>query len=405
MLRIAIAAAIFIITLAVIILRPYRIPESIAAAAGAVLMLLGGFVGLPEAWSVISEEWNLYGFFLGLMTVSALADQAGIFEILALQAGRWAEGRALRLYLAIFAVGVLITAFLSNDASALILTPIVYALVTRLRLPVMPFMFACTFIANTASFVLPVSNPINILILNTFEQELGTFLRYLLLPSLLSILFNIGVFVLLFHRDLKLSYNLDELPRAENVDPRLLRYAGAVLLLLGAGYVIASSLEIPLAFVALSGALLLLSGTILFRRFDLKRLKREISWSLFVFVTGMFLVVRGIENAGLTAAFGNFLLQFSATNQLSGILAVAGGTALGSNLINNLPMALIIVSTLSHTQTTPLLHQMLVLAAMLWILLLRRKGLEVSTLEYFKLGMILVPTMIVGGSILILLRL
>jgi len=423
LLRIVIATVIFILTLTVIIARPYRIPESIAAAAGATLMLLGGFVGPNEAWSVVSAQWNLYGFFLGLMAVSALADQAGIFDMLALQAGRWAGGRALRLYVAIFAIGVLITAFLSNDASALILTPVVYALVTRLRLPVMPFMFACTFIANTASFVLPVSNPINILILDSFSQGLGTFLRYLLLPSLLGILFNIGVFVLLFHRDLDLSYALDELPPAKDADPRLLRYSGIVLLLLGVGYVVASSLEIPLAFVALSGALLLLCGSVVFRHLELKRLREEISWSLFIFVTGMFLVVRGVENTGLTAVFGNFLLQFSATSQLSGILAVAGGTALGSNLINNLPMALVIVSSLSHTQAGPLLHQMLVfaailgadlgpnltivgsLAAMLWLLLLRRKGLDVSTLEYFKLGMILVPIMIVGGSILIWLRL
>lgn len=416
-------AAIFTLTLAAIIIRPYRVPESIVAAAGAGLMLLGGFVGLHEAWNVIRGEWNLYGFFLGLMMVSALADQAGIFEILAFQAGRWAGGRALRLYLAIFALGALITTFLSNDASALILTPIVYALVTRLRLPVMPFMFACTFIANTASFVLPVSNPINILILDTFGEGLATFLQYLLLPSLLGILFNIGIFVLLFRHDLNLSYNLDELAQMKNVDSRLLRYTSVVLLFLGAGYVIASSLEIPLAFVALSGALLLLSGSLVLGRLDLTRLRKEISWSLFIFVTGMFLIVRGVENVGLSTAFGNFLLQFSKSSQLSGILAVAGGTALGSNLINNLPMALIVVSTLNHTQTLPMLHQMLVfaailgadlgpnltivgsLAAMLWLLLLRRKGLEVSTLEYFKLGMILVPIMIIGGSILIWLRL
>lgn len=387
------------------------------------MMLLGGYVGPHEAWKVISGEWNLYGFFLGLMAVSALADQAGIFEMLALQAGRWARGRALRLFLAIFIIGASITAFLSNDASALILTPVVYALVTRLRLPVMPFMFACTFIANTASFVLPVSNPINILILDNFSQGLGTYLQYLLLPSLLVILLNIGIFVLLFRQDLNLSYNLDELPPANITDPRLLRYTGAVLLLLGAGYVIASSLQVPLSFVAMSGAALLLSGTAIFHRLDLKRLRKEISWSLFVFVIGMFLVVRGIENAGLTAAFGNFLLQFSKTNPLSGILAVAGGTSLGSNLINNLPMALVMISTLNHTQAAPLLQHVLIfatiigadlgpnltivgsLAAMLWILLLRRKGLEVSALEYFKLGMILVPIMIVGGSILIWLKL
>ncbi len=422
LLRIAIAFAIFLLTLAVIILRPYRLPESIAAAAGGGLMLLGGFVGLPEAWQMISGQWNLYGFFLGLMIISALADQAGIFEMLALQAGLWANGQAIRLYLAIFIIGVLITAFLSNDASALILTPIVYALVTRLRLPVMPFMFACTFIANTASFLLPVSNPINILFMDSFDQGLGTFLQYLLLPSLIGILLNIGIFILLFRQDLNLGYNLDELPKVKNDDPRLLRFTIFILMLIGLGYVIASILEIPVSFVALSGALLLLVGMFIFQKLAINRLRKEISWSLFVFVTGMFLIVRGVENVGITASFGNFLLHLSTTNWLTEVLAVAGGTAFGSNLINNLPMALVMVSTLHQAHIAPVLQQMLVfaailgadlgpnltivgsLAAMLWILLLRRKGLEVSLLEYFKLGIVLVPAMIMAGSILIWLR-
>ena len=169
----------------------------------------------------------------------------------------------------------------------------------------------------------------------------------------------------------------------------------------------------------MSGALLLLFGMLFSHHLELTRLKKEISWSLFVFVTGMFVVVRGVENVGVTALFGSFLLHLSNANQFSDVLAVAGGTALGSNLINNLPMALVIVSTLNHSQMAPVLHQMLVfaailgadlgpnltivgsLAAMLWILLLRRKGLEVSTIEYFKLGMILVPALIVLGSLLI----
>ena len=141
-------------------MRPYRISETLASSVGAVLMLLGGYVRPSEAASMLLHEWNVYGFFLGLMAISALADQAGIFEMLAYRAGRWARGSGLRLYLAVFAIGTGITAFLSNDATALILTPVVYALVTRLRLPVMPFMFACTFIADTASFLPPVSNPV-----------------------------------------------------------------------------------------------------------------------------------------------------------------------------------------------------------------------------------------------------
>jgi arsenical pump membrane protein len=141
-------------------------------------MLLGGFVRPGEAVRVLVGETNIYGFFLGLMAISALAAQAGIFDVLANRAGRWAGGSARRLLLGVFLIGAVITAFLSNDATALILTPAVYALVTRLRIPVLPYMFACTFIADTASFLLPVSNPINILVLDALGGALGTFLRY-----------------------------------------------------------------------------------------------------------------------------------------------------------------------------------------------------------------------------------
>jgi arsenical pump membrane protein len=198
MLHLVIGVLIFSITLGTILIRPYRISEALAAAVGAVLMLLAGILSLPQAFQVVRGEWNIYGFFLGLMTISALADQAGVFNSLAALAGHWAGGSARKLYLGIFLIGALITAMLSNDATALILTPAVYALVTRLRLPALPFMFACTFIADTASFLLPVSNPINILVLDQFGGGLGVFLRYLALPVLFCIVFNIALFFRLF---------------------------------------------------------------------------------------------------------------------------------------------------------------------------------------------------------------
>jgi arsenical pump membrane protein len=203
MLRPIIGTLIFLITVGLITARPWRVTEAVAAAGGAVLMVLGGSVQPAEAVAALREEWNVYGFFLGPMTISALADQAGVFEAIASEVGRWAGGSAKRLYLAVFAVGTLITAFLSNDATALILTPVVYTLVTRLRLPALPFMFACTFIANAALFLLPVSNPINILVLDVFGGGLGTFLRYLFLPSLFCIALNTGLFSWLFRRALR----------------------------------------------------------------------------------------------------------------------------------------------------------------------------------------------------------
>lgn len=236
-----IGVLIFLVTLGIIMIRPFGISEAMAAAGGAVLMILGRYVRPAEALSLLLRDWNVYGFFLGLMAISALADQAGIFEMLAYQAGRWAQGSGLRLYLAVFAVGAGITAFLSNDATALILTPVVYSLVTRLRLPVMPFMFACTFIADTASFVLPVSNPINILVLNTFGDGLSTFLRYLLLPGLFCIGLNIALFVWLFRHDLRIRYNTKDLAQVELTNRHFFWFTVATLVLIAIAYVVASS--------------------------------------------------------------------------------------------------------------------------------------------------------------------
>ena len=403
-------------------IRPFGISEAMAAAGGAVLMLLGRYVRPAEALSLLLRDWNVYGFFLGLMAISALADQAGIFEMLAYQAGRWAQGSGLRLYLAVFAVGAVITAFLSNDATALILTPVVYSLVTRLRLPVMPFMFACTFIADTASFVLPVSNPINILVLNAFGDGLSTFLRYLLLPGLFCIGLNIALFVWLFRHDLRIRYNTKDLPQVELPNRRFFWFTLATLVLIAIAYVVASATRFPLSIVALGGSGLLLAGACRYRCLNKVKLGREISWSLFVFITGMFIVVRAVENLGLTAAFGRGILQLAGGGQLQAVLLTAGGTALGANLINNVPMALVMISVLGNIPAGSIKQGMVYatifgadlgpnlttvgsLATMLWLLILRRKGLDVSTLEYFKLGVTAVPVMIVVGSLLIWLKL
>lgn len=421
-LHVTIGVLIFVATLAIIMVRPSSVSEAVAAAGGAVLMLLGGYVRPGEAASLLLASWNIYGFFLGMMAISALADQAGIFDMLAHRAGEWAKGSGARLYLAVFVVGMVITVFLSNDATALILTPVVYALVTRLRLPVMPFMFACTFIADTASFVLPVSNPINILFLDVFGGGLSTFLRYLLLPSLLCIGLNMAVFVWLFRRDIRTCYDPGDLPEVALPNRQFFNFTATTLALIAVAYLAATATQFPLSFVALGGSGVLFAGAVRFRCLDVARLGREISWSLFLFITGLFIIVRAVENLGLTAAFGRALLQLAGVSPLQAVLVTAGGTALGANLINNVPMAMVMVSALGSIQTNsanraliyaaifgadlgPNLTTVGSLATMLWLFILRRKGLEISTREYFKLGVTVVPAMILAGSILIWLKL
>jgi len=422
MLHLLVGSAIFVATLVVVMVRPYRITEAAAAAGGALLMAAGGFVSIPEAASVLAGQWNTLGFFLGLMVISAIAEEAGVFEMLAHRAAAWGRGNSVRLYGAIFLVGTVISAFLSNDATALILTPVVYTLVTRLRLPVLPFMFACTFIADTASFILPVSNPINILVLHSTGGGLGTFLRYLALPSITAVLLNCLVFLWLFRRSLGRDYSLSALPPHLVADKRFLVIATGILVFIAAGYLAASALGLPLSAVALGGAILMSAAALLRGRLQPLSLAKKISWSIFLFVGGMFIVIRAVEDLGLTGAFGRALLGLAGGRPFATVLLVAAGTALGANLINNVPMALVMVSALHGMPAGGPAHESLAyaamfgadlgpnlttvgsLATMLWLVILRRRGLEVSTRQYFRLGITFVPALIIIGSLLIWVR-
>jgi arsenical pump membrane protein len=419
--HLVIGTAIVLATLAGIVIRPRGVSEAWVALGGTTLLLLGGFLSPGDVPGILAQQANVFGFFLGLMTIAALADQAGVFDLLATLVARWAGGSAFRLYLGVFALGTLTTMFLSNDATALILTPIVYALVTRLRLPALPFMFACTFIADTASFLLPVSNPTNILVLDAFGGGLLPFLRYLLLPALACIGINIALFLIVFRRSLRIRYPLEGQPDVQPGTP----FRRTTLIGLGgiaAGYVIASALQIPLSLVALGGGAVLAIGALRARQLDWRRLGREISWSLFGFVAGLFLIVHAVEQLGILAPLSQGIVHGAASGSFWSVLGIAAGGAIGANLINNVPMTLVLIAALHNAPQAVAGHHGLIyativgvdlgpnittvgsLATMLWLVLLRRKGLDITTADYVRLGLLAVPAMLIVCSLLIWLR-
>jgi arsenical pump membrane protein len=417
-----IASFVGVLTLIGIMTRPFRWNEAMIAMGGAGLLLLLGLISPVDAFSTLCRDWNTFLFFLGMMALSALAEAAGLFDWLAVQAARFAQQSARRLFLNIFLLGSLISMVLSNDATALILTPVVYVLVTKLRLPVLPFLFACTFIADTASFLLPVSNPINIIILSHFPLDLLTFLRLLLLPSLIVIGINIGVFFLLYRHELQGQFKPERLPSAnETIKHRgYFRYTYLVLIGVAIAYVLASATRVPLSLIAAGGAFLLLIGALGWKQSTLRETGKRISWSIFGFIAGMSIVVRSIEDTGLTAAFGNWLLQLSGGNSFGAVMVGTAGAALGTNLINNIPMAVVMTSALGSIQHAPVAVQHGFLAAtmfgcdlgpnlttvgslatVLWLLILRRQGIDVSGLDYFKVGVIVTPIMLLAGALTI----
>jgi arsenical pump membrane protein len=402
--------------------RPFRWNEAVIAMAGAALLLLLGLISPADAFYTLARDWNTFLFFLGMMAISALAEAAGLFDWLAAQAARFAGKSAARLFLNVFLLGTLISAVLSNDATALILTPIVYVLVTKLRLPVLPYLFACTFIADTASFLLPVSNPINIIITSRFPLDLWTFVRLLFLPSLVVIAINVGVFFLLYRKQLKGTFDIRRLPSAQQSvkHKAYFRYTCGVLVAVSLAYVIASAVQLPLSLVALSGALVLFVGAICWKQISLQQTAKRISWSIFGFIAGMFIVVRAIEDTGLTTTFGNWLIHLSGGTSFGAVMVGTIGAALGTNLINNVPMAVVMISALGGIQqAAPALKHGFVaatvfgcdlgpnlttvgsLATVLWLLILRQRDVDVSGLDYFKVGVVVTPLMLLAGALTI----
>ncbi|MBV9280023.1 MAG: anion permease, partial [Chloroflexi bacterium] len=208
------AIAVTAITLVLIVTRPRGLNEGAAALLGAVLVLLLRLVPPGEALRQEVDTWNVFLFFLGMMAVAALADQSGVFDLVAFVAARAARGSVFRLYVAIFLAGAAVSLLFANDSAALVLTPIVYALVVRLALDPLPFVFATTFIADTASVGLPVSNPLNVIVADSFHLTLGSYLRHLWLPALLVVVVNLGVFLLLFRYSLGGRFSRMEKPPA-----------------------------------------------------------------------------------------------------------------------------------------------------------------------------------------------
>lgn len=402
----AIAAA----TIFLIILRPRGLPEGVSALLGGIASVVVGAVSPAQAGLVALGTLNILGFFLGMMAITALAEQAGFFAWAAGAAARLAGGSPRRLFLAVFLTGAVITIFFSNDATALALTPLVLLLTDRTGLPPLPYVFACAFVANVASTALPVSNPLNIIVLSSFPRSLGAFARFLGLPTALALAACYLLLRWLFRADLAGRFD----PAALKAEPAecnaaRFRFTAAALGAIALAYLAAAALMLPLAAVALAGAGLLAAGHLALRSLDARRLGRQISWSIFPFVTGMFVVVQALENGGWTARVAQAVLAMPRLSPLLGSLGSVFLVGAAANAVNNLPIAVVMISTLRQAAGPPpvLLYGTILgadlgpclsvtgsLAGMLWLIMLRRRGLNISGWRYLRAGAVVTPALL-----------
>ncbi|WP_427308378.1 arsenic transporter [Cupriavidus sp. H39] len=403
------------LTTAGVLFRPFRLPEAFWAAAGALLLCATGLMALPDAFAAVLRGYDVYLFLAGMMLISELARKTGLFDHVAALAVRQARGSAPRLFLLVYGFGTLVTAFMSNDATAVVLTPAVLAATraARVRQP-LPYLYACAFIANAASFVLPISNPANLVIFGERMPPLAGWLASFALPSLAAILATLAA--LWWTQRAALAEPIaDDVPVPPLSRQAWLSALGIVLtgLVLLVASLRGNALGWPTCAAGVA-TLLLVCAT---RRELLLPTLREVSWSVLPMVAGLFVLVAALEQ---TAAIRHLADAVAAASRDGGALALLGVgavVALAGNVANNLPAGLIAASALAAGQAShavsgavlvgidlgPNLSVTGSLATLLWLTALRREGHMVSAGQFLRVGAVVMPAAMLPALALLLL--
>ena len=386
-----------------VIIRPFSWPEFIWAVGGAALLVALGLISPADALSGVTKGTDVYLFLTGMMLLSELARQEGLFDWLAARAARMSKGSATRLFTLVFAVGTVVTVFLSNDATAVVLTPAVAAAAKAAKAEKpLPYLFICAFIANAASFVLPISNPANLVIYGAHMPPLLQWLPRYALPSLLSIL--VTYVVLRWSQGAGLRQEI-----SADIDVPKLSAAGkmaafgiaatAIVLLVSSGFDI--QLGLPTFLAGLGTAILVLTRS----KCGVSDVVKNVSWGVLPLVAGLFVLVESLEKTGVTRELAVLLQQV--VQQSATMAAWASGVvlAVGCNLVNNLPAGLVagrvveMAHVPDHVRSAVLIGVDLgpnlsvtgSLATILWLTALRREGQSVGAWTFLKLGMLVMP--------------
>ena len=407
------AAAVFLATIGLVIARPWRLTEASAALLGAAAMVLAGLVSPSGAVSDVAGHWNVLLFFVGLTGAAAVAERSGLFEALAGASARLSGGSPKRLLVAVVAAGAIVAALLSNDAAALVLTPVVYVLVARFGLAPLPYVLACTFVADAASVALPVSNPVNVIVSDRLGVSAASLVPVLLPAAVASVVALLGCLFVIYRRQLPARAPL--VPDSGSwaswtgVPRRLLAAFGVAVVAFG----VASAMDLPLGPTMAAVWLLLLGAEWTSSHFG--RPLEGVGWSLLVFVASMSVLVDGLSSAGITAWLAKLILGQVRDSPAAVMVVTAFASAVGANLVNNLPAAFVFadavhsaglsaasahaaaVGTIIGADLGPNLTPVGSVATLLWFVLLRQRGLEVSTWSYIRIGLIVTPVTILAA--------
>ena len=387
-----------------VILRPFAWPEAIWATLGALLLVVLGLMPWSVALEGVAKGTDVYLFLVGMMLLSEVARKEGLFDWLAAHAVRAARGSATRLFTLVYLVGTVVTVFLSNDACAVVLTPAVFAATKAAGVTQpLPYLFICAFIANAASFVLPISNPDNLVVFAEHMPPLGRWLATFTLPSLLAI---VATYVVL-----RLTQNgaLRAETVATDVETPALGRGGTIaavgILATGAALIGASAAGIELGLPTFVAGLATTLVVVAVNRGGLVEVARDVSWSVLPLVAGLFVLVEALEKTGVLGMLAAMLRRAAEADPAATAWAGGALVAFGSNLVNNLPAGLLAGAAVqaAHAPETvagailigvdlgPNLSVTGSLATILWLTAIRREGEDVSAWSFLKLGLLVMP--------------
>ena len=413
------ALLIFIVTLILVIWQPRGLGIGWSASLGAVLALLTGAVQVGDIATVWHIVWNATGSFIAIIIISLLLDEAGFFEWAALHVARWGKGNGRLLFALIVLLGAAVSALFANDGAALILTPIVISLLLALGFSAgatLAFVMAAGFIADTASLPLVVSNLVNIVSADFFNIRFDRYASVMVWVNLAAIAASLGMLMLYFWRSIPARYDRAQIKPPQDAirDAATFRAGWVVLALLLVGFFGLEPLGVPVSVVAASGALVLLVVAGRGHRISTRQVIRGAPWQIVVFSLGMYLVVYGLRNAGMTSEIASLLNLFAQ----GGVWGAAFGTgllaALLSSVMNNMPTVLVVALSIDASSATGAVKEAMVyanvigcdlgpkitpigsLATLLWLHVLARKGTIITWGYYFKVGIVLtVPVLLV----------
>jgi arsenical pump membrane protein len=407
------AWSIISVTTLGVIVRPFRLPEAIWAVAGAIALVGFGLLPWADALAGARKGLDVYLFLIGMMLIAELARLEGLFDWLAALAVEHANGSSRRLFLLVYLVGILVTVLLSNDATAIVLTPAVYAATRAAGATPLPYLLACAFVANAASFVLPISNPANIVVFGKHMPHLMEWLRLFAAPSLAAIVVTYAALRLV------LAQAISSEQIAANVSRPQLGYGGKLsaigVLAIGIVLTAASAFDFPLGLptflcgVAISALILALN-----RQSPLPLLA-NISWSVLPLVAGLFVLVEALVRTGVIDRLSAVVQAGSAGAPALTIWVVGAATALADNIANNLPVGLI-AGSLAGSGDLPasILAAILIgvdlgpnlsitgsLATLLWLVALRREGIDITAWRFLRIGALVMPPALLASLALI----